>query len=230
MAVFLPNSARWVLLFWAVVKLGAALVPFDARAVGRKDEVRHYLGVSKSTAIFVSHASAADMLQKNNALDIGMIVQKVIVQPGPEEATGWTSLDDLTPKHTGIDEGHTDPQPANSQGRHLARAINGGDDNSNGSSKLWPESRMGNILYIIFPSGTSSLPKTCPLTNKNLWAAGLAGDALDALDHADLVLQQAPPSHSMGISGMIHASRNGATVVFLLHGLTPRPLLQRFLS
>ena len=214
LAVFLPNCSDWVLLFWAAVKLGATFVPLDVRAVGRINEARHYLEVIKPAAIFVDNASVADILRKNNALDVDKIALKVIVHPGFEGVPGWISIDELSTRHTDITGARASPQPAYDQGYSCGRAINDGDSAANGSLSLHLDTGMESIIHIIFTSGTYSLPKACPWSNRNIWAAGLSGDALDPLDHTDFIVQQAPPSHIMGINGMIHAWRNGATVVF----------------
>ncbi|KAL8670016.1 MAG: hypothetical protein Q9168_005417 [Polycauliona sp. 1 TL-2023] len=213
-AVFLPNGAEWTLLFWASVKLGTIFVSLDDRAVPHKDEVHHFFDVTKPSAVFVSTAANARILMENTALDWEGISTKVITKPPSTPTVGWQSLADcliagpatngIVLTHQSNMNGHVAnhelPEVPATNG-HRAEPSNQKDDDLNAT------------VYILFTSGTSGLPKACPLTNKNIWASCMAANGLLQLSCTKRVMINSPSSHSMGLSGITHAWVNGATAV-----------------
>ncbi|KAL9627238.1 MAG: hypothetical protein Q9204_006713, partial [Flavoplaca sp. TL-2023a] len=204
-AVFLPNGAEWTLLFWTSVKMGIIFVSLDERAVPKKDEIHHFLDVTRPSAIFVSSDANARSLMDNTALDLGETLVKVVTESTSACAEGWESFADcLTARNAsnGIDS--TDQGQSNvlqlTNGFH--RKLNDRTDND-----------LSSTIYILFTSGTSGLPKACPLTNKNIWASSVAAKGLYRLSPTDRIMINSPPSHSMGVSSSILAWANGTTAV-----------------
>ena len=225
LAVCLPNGVEWALLFRASVKMGAIFVPLDERAVPRKDEMHHYLEVVKPSALFIASEANARTLLKENLRDLDTIPMKVILEPAQRPLTGWGDFDDLLAKESGAN--------ILSSPHHSVSIVLGADycfsdslgsNYSHKSASQRTESEMDAILYICFTSGSSGLPKACPLSNKNswaqaiagkgsTWATAVAGSECNPRDRKRLIVSHAPPSHSMGIRNMIGAWINGATVV-----------------
>ncbi|KAL8735754.1 MAG: hypothetical protein Q9166_000617 [cf. Caloplaca sp. 2 TL-2023] len=214
LAVFLLNSAEWALLFWTSVKLGTTFVPLDERAVPRRDEVYHYLDVTKPSALFVSSAASAHLLVEKNTSCIEAIAFKAITEPTELHIDGWDNLERILAEENNL----TGEQPSHHD------LPNGHIAGSSSSSHLAPDSfdntvnnhtpgDLDLVTHILFTSGSSGLPKACPVTNRNNCAAIIAGDKCNPKDRTDLVLAVAPPSHSMGMCNMIHTWINGATVV-----------------
>ena len=213
-AVFLQNSVEWAVLFWASVKLGTAFVPLDARAVSRKDEVHHYLSITNPSALFVGDGATARIMQENNYSDLDTIAMKAIAGPSLPQLAGWTTLDALLAKDANVKE--ADSMFQEMQKNDEAHHESSGHPNTDGAHNLpnhQTESDLDRILYILFTSGTSSLPKACPLTDRNIWASTMAAEDVDPIDQSSIIVQHAPPSHSMGIVNMIHAWTNGAKLV-----------------
>ena len=187
-AVFLFNSAELVLLFWASAKLGATLVPLDPRTTPRKELVHHYLKVTQPTVLVVIDETVAQAFEQSNSSDLERIALKITLQSQVRVVSAWYPLKLLADKY----QVNGDTATLESQG------ANGVED----------------VVFIVFTSGTSGLPKACPHTNKNLWFATQAGDNFRALDASHRLAQHMPPSHITGLCDMIHFWVAGATVVF----------------
>ena len=209
LVVFLPNSAEWALLFWASIKLGTAFVPLDERAVSRRDHVDHFLSILKPSALFVSNAAHARILLENHPLQLNSIAIKAITEPAPSRVDGWQILEHFLVRDAsshGLDptNGHPVPdEPAKTS------SVMGHGEVRNGQK----ESDLDSILYILFTSGTSGLPKACSISNRNVWASAMATNSFDRMDHTGVMLINAPPSHSLGISSILTPWFKGATAV-----------------
>lgn len=213
-AVFLPNGAEWTLLFWASVKLGTIFVSLDERAVPRKEEVYHFFDVAKPCAFFVSTAANARVLIENTSLDLGGILIKVITEPASAPTVGWESLADCLTAGTasnGIASTHQG-DPNGHVADHMLPIVSASDGHR-GKLTNQTYNDLNATVYILFTSGTSGLPKACPLTNKNIWASCMAANGLYQLSCTSQITVISPPSHSMGLLGIIHAWVNGATAV-----------------
>lgn len=212
LAVCLPNGVEWALLFWASVKIGAIFVPLDERAVPRKDEIHHYLEVVTPSALVLASQANARMLLDKNLGVLETIPMKIILEPAQTPLTGWGSFDDLFANEARaniLDSAYR--SVSHGWGADYCSSNSLGSIGSQSSGSQGTESEMNAILYICFTSGTSGLPKACPLSNKNswaqamagkvsTWATAVAGNADDSKNQKHLIVSHAPPSHSMGIS------------------------------
>ena len=199
-AAFVPNSAEWALLFWASIKLRTTFVPLDERALSRTEEVHHYLDVTKPSALFVSKATSAQILLKQNFSDISKISVKAITQGPPMQETGWEALGDLLSRQS------IDPILIHQRKRHCP-------DINDIHEKTFDLSELDSTLYISFTSGTSGLPKACPMTHYNFWAAEAGVNQCNARDPTSRVAVCAPLSAAMGIFNTLRRFLGGATVI-----------------
>ncbi|KAI4093479.1 MAG: hypothetical protein LQ344_002892 [Seirophora lacunosa] len=214
LVVFLPNSAELALLLWASIKLGTTFVPLDERAVSRQDQVDHFLRVLKPSALFVSGATHARTLLENHPQEMGTIAVKAITEPKFSHVDGWQNLEEFLVKgalYHGLEatrQGDLERHVATDEPPKISNIIGCGEE-CNGQK----ESDLGSILYIVFTSGISGLPKACPTSNRNFWACAVAGEGSGVDGHTDVMALITPPSHSMGISGILRTWLKGATVV-----------------
>ena len=187
-AGFIFNSAELALLFWASVKLGATFVPLDPRTTPRKELIHHYLRVIQPTVLVVVDETVAEALEQSNSSDLQGITLKVTLQSQGRVDSAWYPLKVLM-----------DGDQLN--GDTAALELQGADG-------------VEDVVLIVFTSGTYGLPKACPHTNKNLWAAAQAADSFRLLNASHRLAQHMPPSHITGLCDMIHFWISGATVVF----------------
>ena len=199
-AVFLFNSAEWALLFWSSLKLGAIFVPLDARSVSRQGEVQHYMEVVKPAVLVVEDSSAAESLQRNNALDLDESVLKFVAHSDGPFPEGWTPL------HNFIGE---------------ALTLKTRDEEIKGTR----DEEMQDLILIVFTSGTSGLPKACPHTNMTLWTSYQAEAALRPFGPEDSVVQHLPPSHSFVCIDMVQCWADGASIVYPAKGFEAKATL-----
>ncbi|KAL9011226.1 MAG: hypothetical protein Q9173_003910 [Seirophora scorigena] len=214
LVVFLPNSAELALLLWASIKLDTTFVPLDERAVSRQDHVDHFLSVLEPSALFVSGETHARNLLENHPQEMDTIAVKAITEPESSHVDGWQNLEEFMAKGTLYDgleatrQGDSDGHVVTDGPPKISSIIGCGEER-NGHK----ERDLGSILYIIFTSGISGLPKACPISNRNFWACAMAGEGMGVDYHTDLMALNTPPSHSMGIAGILRTWLKGATVV-----------------
>lgn len=193
-AVFLHNCAEWVLIFWACARLRAIFVPLDPRSLTRKDEVKHYLSVTRPSVLIASDEAMASELQLNHESELGYIVLKLIAEsPSRCSVTaqpGWLSLIDLLSDSVNV-----------YARTHATAEIESGVDPENDE------------VLIVFTSGTSGLPKACVHTSKNIWAMSMGASHFQDVDPTDSLIQHLPGSHILACLAIIACWRAGATVV-----------------
>ena len=205
-ALLLYNCAEWALIFWACAKLGATFVPLDPRSISRKQEITHYLRVTRPAALVVGDESMINLLEQSHEDELQRIELKLVAQSvnqwGRASSGPWLTLIDI-----------------------LADPV----DQSASLSEIWEKQKEFNtatdIAQMIFTSGTSTLPKACPHTSGNLWAAWLAGKSARLIEFAHALVQHLPVSHIFAI-GDIHAFwYAGASVIFPAPSFSPATTL-----
>ncbi len=199
-AVFLFNSAEWALLFWSSLKLGATFVPLDARSVSRQGEAQHYMKVVKPAVLVVEDNSAAEILQRNNALDLEQSVLRFVAHSDGPFPEGWRPL------HSFIGE---------------ALALKTRDEDIKGTR----DEEMQDVILIVFTSGTSGLPKACPHTNMTLWTSYQAFSALRTFGPEDSIVQHLPPSHLFACIDVVQCWAGGASIVYPAKGFEAKATL-----
>ncbi len=188
-AAFLFNSAEWALLFWSSLKLGAIFVPLDARSVSRREEVQHYMKVVVPAVLVVGDRRAAEILQRDNALDFPDSMLQLVAAPGQPIPDGWTSLHDIL-------------------------AETQASKNGVGRIEETETDTMMDVVLILFTSGISGLPKACPHTNMTLWTSYQAWSLVRPFGPEDKVVQNLPPSHSFACIDMAQCWSDGAEIVY----------------
>ena len=189
LATFLPNSAEFAIALLAATIMNVSFVPLDPRSLTRPDEIGHYLQIVKPSALIVSDEHDAERVDAIDGLSGLQKSLKILIVSGPSTKSEWSALKNL------LDE--TSEQNATDM---LERGL--------GAANMDTD-----IALIIFTSGTSGLPKACPLTCKNVASFMDIPKSGRILKRKDRLLQQFPVSHIGAISPMLQSWATGACVV-----------------
>lgn len=137
-AVFMNNRAEWGLLLWVSFRLGVTFTPICPSTLGRPEELTYMLQSLNPRAIVVEDGIAAQAMDQNGT-GFDLMKLRIICEGGQQ---GECPSGWVSLPHL---------QPA-------------------GPSVTLPPttSNPDAIAYIIFTSGTTSFPKGCPLTVRNV--------------------------------------------------------------
>ncbi|KAL6713143.1 hypothetical protein ACLMJK_009264 [Lecanora helva] len=186
LATFLNNSAEFAIALLAAAFLNITCVPLDLRNLTRPEEIRHQLGITKPAAFLVFDELCAEQLNGLESIYSPKPRLKIIVNCVGSSPPGWTSWVDV----------------------HEERAEY--------SASLSVEEKFGaldtdeDLALIIFTSGTSGLPKACPLTCKNV---SCIVSLPRQIRSEERVLQVLPVSHVWGVGQFLQAWAAGASIV-----------------
>ncbi|MCU1353009.1 MAG: AMP-dependent synthetase and ligase [Acidimicrobiales bacterium] len=185
-AVWAPNSARWIVASFGVYAAGAVLVPFNTR--NRGEEAGHILRTSGARLLltvtdFLATSYPA-LLAPVEGLDA---LEEIVVMHGPDEA-GCTSWDDFMARAAAVDPSVVDDRIA---------ALGAGD-----------------MSDIIFTSGTTGAPKGAMLGHGASIRTYLAWSELVDLREGDRYLVVYPFFHTAGLkSGVLACVLRGAAIL-----------------
>ena len=143
-AVLLSGRAEFHMVLRAAVKLKCPFTPMNLRSAQNAKEIRHMLTLSDSKAVIVEDAELAEHLEKNVPDLMREMQLKVIV--GKTPAAG----------------------PYLSLGELISDAANDKDFEAQKKTLEGVPRHLEDVVFIWFTSGTTSLPKAAPHTNKSL--------------------------------------------------------------
>ncbi|KAL5362922.1 hypothetical protein BJX96DRAFT_177609 [Aspergillus floccosus] len=188
---FLYNQAETALLFWATAHLGCCLVPLDPKSLNRMEEAVHYLNLAEPSVIVTADSDLAEQVDRS------------LGQEGISKAP-WKASCRLHVSGT--------KAPAR-QGWSLLPEV---DASSSPSFGPLPGADLGlnDPVVLFFTSGTTSLPKACPLSTTNIVTPAMCLVASIGAEKGDAVIQHLPNFHSYGLAVSIGIWLRGGTVLF----------------
>ena len=194
---FLDNGVEFGLSFWAAHKLGCPFVPLNPRNLLNATEARHMLAVADVSVVIVGSAESAAAF---NALAYQSDRNLLRISAGDAAPNGWVSLSELLSIDAEPD-GETTPTNHDSHDTMIDSLSIGKphDDDA--------------LVTVLFTSGTTSLPKGCPHTNRTL-NAFLKNLALGACSSDDVFCGVLPNNHAMGYFYVLHFFCEGGSVVY----------------
>lgn len=188
LVTFCHNSAEYVLVCYAAIKLGCVIVPISPRNLTNEEEVRHMV----KTGLSVCSGEKPVVVAGDEHLAFQIDGLGLFPQPPHKIVFGATRYADWTTFHSLMDEG-----------------AQGGDEGTLTPSV--PE--QGGC--VLFTSGTTSLPKGIYRLHST-WAMALAGRNMieGGMRAGDRSCCNLPNNHAMGFITLTNSLSLGAGVVF----------------
>lgn len=187
-STFVPNSIEWALFLWVSFRLGCTFAPIDPTSLERPDELKYLTGTLNPKVVLVGDSNAANMYDQ---ISSGHDLVKIICRDSVKEGKDKT-----------IPSGWLSLQslPCSTVSAPSC------------TRKFDPEA----IAYIMFTSGTTSLPKGCPLTVHNIIAEieGYHSFAGSQWDHTARFLATSMCYRPICYLGCLNSWRAGGCVAF----------------
>jgi acyl-CoA synthetase (AMP-forming)/AMP-acid ligase II len=183
-AVFLGNSAEWILFLWVAARMGLTFVPLDPSAL--KADGEHFVTAVSPHIVVVDDDEAAGEFDR--AARHGMDKNAICISCDKGEVPGWHSLASIVAAANSGDPAHKDILPSEVD-----------------------ETRPERLIF--FTSGTTGLPKGCPLTAAHIWSQTWDWEP-PPQGSFDRWLLHTPVSHILGCNHALRMFRAAGTVVF----------------
>lgn len=202
-AVMAPNSAQWVIIRFALTKIGAVIVPINTRY--KRDEIKFMLNQSDcSWLIYIDRFLHIDFTQV-----IGSLCPELATAgPGqlePEEVPHLRGVICMT------------DQELPGQFR-LDDVLAIGEDGTPDAELLAAQARVdpADLDNILFTSGTTSFPKGCMLSHLNIVQNMFFTGEYQAFTEQDRLLLPLPFTGSFGMyNGLLSPYTHGACVILM---------------
>ncbi|MFI1012553.1 (2,3-dihydroxybenzoyl)adenylate synthase [Streptomyces sp. NPDC020965] len=197
--VQLPNRAEFVLLWFALVKIGA--VPVHTQPGHRSSEMTHLARLSGAVAYAIPdrHADFDHRLLARAVQTASPALTHVIVVGDPGNDTGFTSFTDLLASEAADPTDPTDPADAAAPTAPVPTSSARGTD----------------LAVLLLSGGTTGLPKLIPRTHDDYLYNGRAAGEVCALTEHSVYLAALPVAfnYTWNCPGVLGTLGVGGTVV-----------------
>lgn len=183
-AVLCPNTVEWAVLFWACASIGVIFAPLNSRLVERPTELRHVFESLQPNAIAVLDSKCIPILEKECGHVLNTPSFKIKLFMGSAADAVVQGWQALQDLSVHTDDVYH-PNPA-----------------------------LDDPSVMLLTSGTTSLPKLCPLTSRNMISQTEAFWTMRHLRPSSKLVAFGPGFHIQTIWNTIMAWRAGAAVVF----------------
>lgn len=182
------NGAEWTISFWAAVLIGCPYVPLNVKSIGNETELRHMLDKAAAGVLLVADVALAEEVERIVPAQVAAISIRIVASPERELPCSWSSFDAVyTTTELG---GDTKP-----------------------SALVTARSKDEPVL-MLFTSGSTALPKMCPISSTNILAGALRVEHTRCLTPTNSLLGHLPLFHAFGIVWVLGFWVAGASVVF----------------
>ncbi|KAI1619273.1 hypothetical protein EDD37DRAFT_698729 [Exophiala viscosa] len=196
-AVLLGGRAEFHMVFRAAIKIGCPFTPINLRSPKNAKEIRHMLTLTNAKAVIVDNESVAEDLQRN-VPDLMSDMHVKIILDGDFGMHNYLKLSDLITE----------------------AAVDKTFEESSLALDRWPRNE-DDVVYIGFTSGTTSLPKAAPHTNKSLACNMKSWEQVFALDDTRSWLHILPMNSIVGSSWTLAYLIAGGSVTHVNYAFDP---------
>lgn len=167
---FLANCIEFHITFRAALELNCAFAPINPRSVGSAEEVQNIYDVVKPAVVLAEDLVLATKLEKLAPESTNKLHLRLVANPDDDVGLlrGWQSM----------------------------AAFMKPSDNTNGLRGLEITRDENDVVLIFMTSGTTSLPKGCPHTNRSITTGVRAYLMAACYDESRSVCGHLPSSHS----------------------------------
>jgi fatty-acyl-CoA synthase len=207
--IFMQNCPQWVVAHFAILRLGAVVVPVNP--MNKTDELGHYI-VDPDVKVALAAADlASELVQANAALSAHLQLAHLVITHYTDEFDIDSCLDVPTSWVTWLQTRHAVPTIANGQ-CHLwtdlmakvavcPAAIDAGPDD---------------LAVLPYTSGTTGLPKGCMHTHASLMHNAVSTTIWGNSTPENVVLSVVPMFHITGMVSILHAAIYGSATLVVM--------------
>lgn len=201
----LKNGIEFPMAFWAAHKMACPFVPLNPRNLANGKETQHMLSTVDAKAVFVNDLDLAVAFDSLYDAKDRQVLKIMVGQVGESTRDGWITVADL------LEVG--DKAKSDQHGTVTATLAQE------------PPSDDKNWVTVLFTSGTTSLPKGCPHTNRSL-NAFMKNLSIGGASPQDIFCSVLPNNHAMGYFFTLHFLCNGGAVVYPSPSYEPAAMAQ----
>ena len=214
----LQNCPQWVIAHFAILRLGAVVVPVNP--MNRAEELKHYITDPDVKLAITAADLAAELGQANNELDAADRLTHLIVthysDAFGEPAEAAPAEDSRMPAawRDWLGRRHALPALPGGLAMSWADALSATD----GAEPDLPPHTAGpqDIAVLPYTSGTTGLPKGCIHTHASLMHNAVASCLWGSSTFENVVLSVVPMFHITGMVSVIHAAIYGSATLVIM--------------
>ncbi|OCL07742.1 acetyl-CoA synthetase-like protein, partial [Glonium stellatum] len=196
----LPNQAEWALFSWTATVLKTTFVPLNPAFITNAAEAEHVLGTVGPGVLIVNDQKGAADIQRVIPARVAECPLRIICSTeSNSNLSGWTSLKSLFSKEESAHKPSFE---------HISLR----------NSLQHP--------FILFTSGTTSLPKACPISEVNHCSGSLGCKEVCGFESNHRLAQLLPSNHAFAINLSFGFWFSGGTVVYPSPSFSPMSALE----
>ncbi|KJZ75148.1 hypothetical protein HIM_05342 [Hirsutella minnesotensis 3608] len=193
LATYLTNSVEFVISFWAAHRLGCTFAPNSPQSLRNDLESHHVLDVLPPAMVIVDKFDSAVRFDKVSHRAASTLKKILASNASTDSLSSWISFATLL-----------------TSDNNRPIQINGAKSRD---GKRFDESENDECVTVLFTSGTTSVPKGAPHTDKTL-NAFCENLSLGGVSEENVLCSVSPNNHAFGYFPILHFMMNGGAIVY----------------